>query len=898
MVKVKKYTRVVFALATLLAAQSFVSAATVWTGATADNKYATAGNWSDGVPSPTNPGTVNTNVTFSGDTSLANSTTLTFNGGSTCTLGSTFQFYNGTVVNIGDENGGTATVSASGMTQFHGSLSENTPSIMNVCTGSSYTANSYMLLGNGDNQYGILNVNGGTATMNASSFTIGDNGTGVVNVNSGTLNVNCTFEIANHGTAKGTVNQNGGTVAATRDFRVGGGDSTASGNQPNTGTYNFYAGTLTSSNTIQVGFGNGATGTFNVKQGANLQNAPAMSIGAQYNAKCSRPTGYLILEAGKDASHKTQMSTSKTLNVGDLTNGTMTINANSVFTSTGTTTIGTAASGIGIIDLKEGGEATFGTLKIGVNGSGELKIAKGSTPTFNKVLIGAGNGTGTLTVPQDVTLTIPSFEPLSDGNLSEAHTYTGTANVNVNAGGTLTTTDSLIGPDGSGTKITVAGTWNSNHQLTFYCGTADLTGDAVLKVTLPRDAAGKFYQSSIGKDGKATLNVKEHAQFNFKWGTDGGQTGLEWDNVLYIGQNNNGNGEVIYSSDQASTWEGNVRVASGGGSQGTIKVTNGTITQTGSHFLLGQSGKATLEVSGTGKMSIGCTTYVGDATGSATSPGKIGADITVKDSGQLTMSALYLSDKNYTYGNLNVTGADAQLKVNNILRVGCHQNYTGINNDQGGTGTFVVDGNKKTSVGYFKMGNQIAQSSLTVKDGEFKTTMKSDAAHDYSNYVYGNSYITLSNSTMTLADKLTLNDTASLTLSGGSTLSGTSLTLAGSNNIYSDGLGNSIKLTGDLTFADGQNTSMTIYLEDPYAESKDYKLIDALSTTGTLESLTLVSPIGTQTIPGNSKFLDYTNGLSLTYDPSIAPLPEPATWALLLLGLAGITALRKKMNNE
>lgn len=76
-----------------------------------------------------------------------------------------------------------------------------------------------------------------------------------------------------------------------------------------------------------------------------------------------------------------------------------------------------------------------------------------------------------------------------------------------------------------------------------------------------------------------------------------------------------------------------------------------------------------------------------------------------------------------------------------------------------------------------------------------------------------------------------------------------------------------------------------------------YTLIDAVGeTSGTLDKLTLVSEFGENVLTGDAltPYLDYANGLALNYTSAIAPVPEPGTWGLMLIGLLGLGYVTRK----
>lgn len=691
-------------VATLLLALGvtpYAVADTSWTGTAGDNQYATVANWSNGIPASGNPGSVNTTVSVTDAVILEAGTMLTI------------------------ENGGNLTIG--GMTQFQGN--KDNVATFNVETGGTLHSNNYFLLGQGGNQYGVLNINGGTANINSNSFTIGDNGHGTVNLNSDTLKVAPVMEIGNHSTSTGTVNMYGGTLNAG-NIRVGGGDSNDTDKrvQTNTGNFNYYGGEFKSTNLIYVGYGHGATGIFTVKSGADLTLDAPIRLAAR-DREDNTTTGKLILEAGT-AENPTTMNHSAKVSVGYVDVGLLEVNANAAYTNTETVTLGVQATGKGTLHIKSNGTGTFNNLNVA--------SFTGGTSTIN--VDAAGSATIT-------TLTVGT----------ETGSETGKVSINVADGGTLATQYAVFSNGNS--EVNLSGAMNVGLNL-FVRGNTNLTGTG----TMTFNTADNGY---VGHETDGVLTVSDSAKFNMTGG-----------NQLFLGYWKKGT--LNYNSSAESTWTNTVRI--GTGAEGLLSVTSGKITHSTGYFIVGNDNVGTLAISGTAKVKAN-NLYIGDQYKTSGVKGVI----LVKDSGELSSNVIYLADKTNSVGELTVQ--DSAVVSTGQFRLGRSQHYNDADTSHtsylgGGDATATINGGS-FSCSQLVMGNQKAPCTLNVLAGTFKTTGAEASS------VVGNSQINLAGgnkTTVTLAGSLTLEDTSVIKVTDGTKLTGTSLAFTDNSSLELDGL--------------------------------------------------------------------------------------------------------------
>ncbi len=722
----------------------------------------------------------------------------------------------------------------------------------------SLTANSYTQLIGTSVAPAVLTV-GTNGTFTANSYLLLGTAAshyGTIIVDGGTLTASSSsFTVGDNGT--GVVTLNSGTLNINSTFEIGnhssasgtvnmyggtlkaagrfsvGGGDSATNVNKSKGVFNYYGGTLTSTNVLQVGFGNGATGTFNVKTGADLSLSCVLRLGDGL-LNTNRATGNFILEAGT-AENKTTFTSTNEIQIATKSNGNLTVNSNAEFTTTGVATIASGAEAVGTMTIRDGGVAALQNLN--------LATVVGASATLN---VEAG---GTLNFVHNSTM--------SGGS--------GTVNFNIN--GNVTTTGSQkVAFNTAATAIQAAGSGNLTLGLTQVDGNHQHV----------------YFGNGSGK--YATLNVTDSATLNI--------TSTNASNQIFGIGTESGTGVLNYNSSGTSNWNGTLRLGWGGASNGTIYLKDGVVKHTGGYFIVGSSAKGRLEVSGDAQLTCN-NLFIGDA--STSKAGTIGGDIVVTDSAKISTNVIYLADKVGTYGNLTVSDS-ASVTIGGNFRIGTSQHFndeTGTNRLGGGTANATVDGGT-VQCAYFYLGNMKAPSELNILSGTFQTTGTNE------NITYGNAKITLAGgaaTTVSFAGALTLGDGTALNITDKTDFDGTSLKFSGNNHVEIDGIYEFADLSGALSFT-GTGNTLTINIDDPYAiEDGTYSLISAASNVGSFDTVSLVSAMGTTILASDSPYLNYTNGLILSYSGEVAPLPEPAAWLLLLLAIPMIPMVQKMKRN-
>jgi fibronectin-binding autotransporter adhesin len=162
----------------------------------------------------------------------------------------------------------------------------------------SFTANSFVSIGQNGTDDGTLNLIGTASFVGNNDFNVGDvvSSIGTLNIqDNANLTVSAFYVGSANGagsTASGTVNQNGGTVTqtstATGVFTIGGRNETSS--IGGAGVYNLNAGTLNAATAIRLG--GGGTGTFN-------QNGGQVNVNVDINlARFNGSSGTYNLNGG------------------------------------------------------------------------------------------------------------------------------------------------------------------------------------------------------------------------------------------------------------------------------------------------------------------------------------------------------------------------------------------------------------------------------------------------------------------------------------------------------------------------------------------------------------------------------------------------------------------------
>ncbi len=301
-------------------------------------------------------------------------------------------------------------------------------SVLNALSGAVVTSNADFRTGQGAGSNAITNISGTANITSNGEFQIGNGlGTGVVNMSGGSVTVNSWVAIGRDG-GTGTLNLSGGTFTkggGPGSFDVGtfgSGGTNASGTLTQTGGSVVNTGSITN-----IGRDNTGSGIWTMSGAAASATLGQINVGNGGN-------GTWALSNGATA-------TTGTVNVGSGGTGTWTMGGAGTLATTGQVNVGTG--GVGIATLNTGATANMGIFQVGTNpnGNGTVNIAGGTANSSDLGRIGVNGGTGTLNV-SDGSLNTTKYLVVGDDNSLGAINQTG---------GTVTFNDwAAIGLGGNG----------------------------------------------------------------------------------------------------------------------------------------------------------------------------------------------------------------------------------------------------------------------------------------------------------------------------------------------------------------------------------------------------------------------------------------------------------------
>lgn len=615
----------------------------------AENWNVASGNWADAA---------NWNPNAVPNTSDAN----IFNGG-TVTLDSTVANVNvlqlGGTSTLNVVSGGVITTN----NEFRTGQGAGNSAITNISGTASIVSNGEFQIGNGLGT-GVVNMTGGSVTVNSWVAIGRDGGTGTLNLSGGTFTKgggSGTFDIGTFGNgataASGTLTQTGGSVVNTGSATNIGRDSSGSG------LWTMSGGTATLG---QLNIGNGGNGTWNMSNGATATTG-LVNVGSGGAGTWTMGGAGTTVTTGQ-------------VNVGNGGVGTLTMNTGAT-ANTGILLVGANGAGSGTLNVSGGTVNGSDYAKIGVNGgTGTLNISSGSLNPTNYFVVGDNNSVGmvnqtggTVTFGQWAVIggggagTATSKWDISGGNItSGAGLEVGadrTGTMNISGTGNVAVGSVALGvrTGGNGIVNKTGGTLTTKNlgiagaQSGGAFGTFHLTGGTT---TINSGGGQSYVGNRAGSIG--TLNVSNGAVID-------NVSGQDWQ----IGFNG-GTGNVNVSGGGTINFNWWLNLGRGGGSVGTVTIdgANSKIALTAGRTNIGEDGTGTLTITNGGKYSAT------DQFSVATNGGSTG---TVTISGASSLLDLTFD----AYIGRNGTGT---LNVNGGL-VNLHDRFLQITEGAGGNGT-------------------------------------------------------------------------------------------------------------------------------------------------------------------------------------------------------------------
>ena len=590
-----------------------------------------------------------------------------------------------------------------------------------------------------DNAASVLTV--GVLSAGYSADSTGS--TGTVNVSAGSLNTNGLSLGPNAG-GNGTLSISGGTITSTNTVQVG---------SYGTGTLNLSAGTANFTDKVVN------LGTFGTGVGYGYQTGGSVTTGYMYIGKYGGVGSYEISDGTLDVtgivmgegtgSNGTFTQTGGTVTVGNGAflvgnngTGTYSISGSSALNMSCITFIGNTATGDGTFNQSGGTVSTNYKIVVGESGTGHYNMTGGTTTCAN-VILAENSG--------------------SDGYFEQD-------------GGSFTTTGKIsIGSKGVGTmtlnggSITAAGKWSTLYIGEFAGG----DGTLYINETATTSPTVSVYYAdsplsqviSIGHEAGATGKVVQTGGtfFSEGWLTAVGRFGTgEYElsggtadlHNICVGYEAGGTGTFTHTGGTIENGTGGFRVGGSGtgtytmsdtaecnfdgiiiiahlvGSDGTLNVNGGTLTDYGNghDIYVGEKGVGRLNVTD-GTISVR-DIHVGQAAAGVGYVDQSGGSITVgkillgyKNDGTLGNCSYDMSGGTLTCRNggawdgiyVGYTSADTQF---NQTGGAIDADWISVGSGEGGNGTMNVSGGTMNSVNEFSIGgNATATGAVNVSGG-------------------------------------------------------------------------------------------------------------------------------------------------------------------------------------
>lgn len=848
---------------------------------------------------------------------------------------------------LGDKVATETKPGAKGTATFTNGVTQNFPGniiVANYGTGTLTVDNAtlntdgYLYIGYKDGGNGeVILKNGAILAPTSHSIRVGEAGTGALTIESNALYTGNEIYVGSGATGVGTFTVDGGNVQSKRiivgdagtgtmntsnnasikvvsgGFCIGGNESDAK----NTGTGTVTLTDTTLDITSDLSLGNYGTGTMTLEGTTNVTiHDDGNSTGYLYMGRHTGSTGTLNLQNG----------------------GTMTITDHA-------SRIG--LSGTATVNVLPGGvfESTTKDIQIGYNASGDgTFIIDGGTVNTAKVIAG-GSGTGKLEVKSG---TLNASSHLYAGNNAGS---TGTIDI---SGGTVTAGDLRIGENGTGVANISGGTLNLNYIM--YAGlnnqgTINISDSANVTVTgniiagyntVPteeNDIKGQLNISGGNVSTNGSILVGNQAGAKGELNVSGGT--LTGNGELRVGDAGDGTMNVTGGE---TTVAGLANIAYAEGSTGKLSIQNGTLTltNTGNTFRVGRYGKGTVEVLEGGQLNVTSTAtqlgYYGGGEGTLTIDGGNARLNTL----QVGFAAGATGHFNMLDGTLTITQTEINVGYSGTGYAtisGGEVNLTSlrVGRENGSVGELTIEGDgvlnlsSAARISY----NAGSQGKVFIKEnGQMNVTKE---------LTIGNSdvgYVEVSGGQLNANPIVIKENGSSMKITGG-TVTTPALTTANSLE-WTGGTLDAKTVTGDLTQNGGTYNPGVLQIVDAtiagnYTQSGDGTIVIDFNADNT-DWDTITVNNGNINL-GGTLFLNITNdlntedtypifsvnggnmdvaGMSVAFpdwysgdpwminsagilelgalppgpvDPS---LPEPATWALMLLGIGGLLYSRKR----
>lgn len=868
---------------TLIIGNNGTGTVTLGLGSTASSGSTTLGNGTDAVGSVTLTGAGVSWNTTELTVGHAGQGTLTLNPGTAVTSTDT--------VTIGGHTAGTGTVTLDAGTlnankvlyvgsYGKGNLTLNNSSTLNadgttyigyytgangnltVNAGSTVTSTAATWLGVQASSNGTATISGTNAKWNNTTLNVAQNGTGKVSILSGaTMTTSGLAQLGMNAAGVGTVEVSGSGTWNTAALNVGvmgKGFLTISG----TGS------TVTSDGAVVIGGGAddkaGGPGTVTVNSGGVWNTKRTLEIGV-------RGTGTLKIDGANAKVISTGAASLGLLN----SNGRGTVNlTNGATWSTTTLNVGYSNGGLGTLTIDGAGSkvTTTGkaTLGLGMYSAGYVTLSDSGVWDTADLDVG-GWGYGTLTIPTGTTVNTTGTATIGAAAYyanSVVHLTGGTWNLN--AANTLT-----IGKDGIGKLLIDGSSGSSSYPIQLGVGASG-------KGTLEISTAGNSWTTNglmeLGLAGTGELHIRNGAVVttnNIKIGGDIA-TGR---GVVDVGDKFGKDTGNVHSE-----WVPNIPVVIGAGAgEGVVSVNNNGILnlpkQTVTVGSATVKNHAALGVEGTGVFAA--KTIVGGA-------GKGGEVHVVGTKANITLENSYNTGGNlntYFYVNSKLGGnpgdANAMIQVSEgtidldgthyivasgmavqgldstffIYDAGENVNYTGTYESPN---SYVVSG--QTTGGTLEVGFKTDAFDRWHYDQAFvyDPTFSSDPNHKYSGWVhvYPTSFATPNEHDIVWARFYTGDD---------------DMTIPGLYDAFVDYIVAGLESSGYVGNVVGRDaTGITFAMDIYHFEQQGYRLIG-----------------------WNTEWFNTHYGTNISL-ASLSHIPEPSTWVMLLMGVGGLMAVRRR----